>query len=232
MTVLEPSTSTAGTRPPMKTIVFFGPSIAAAEVHSLAAATDAPPLKRGDLAATDDYDVIVILDGEFGQNRAVSPKEILAVLDRGKTVIGASSMGALRASELDRFGMIGVGWVYDHFRRCAVRRDADVALVYSPFDFRPMRVPIVDIEYWMERASAAELIDSRERALVLKAARKIFFAERTVDTLMGRLRRAIGGDTLESLLAFSGGTLPSVKSIDAAEAIRLSATLAERRRPG
>jgi hypothetical protein len=95
-----------------------------------------------------------------------------------------------------------------------------------------MTVPIVDIEYWMERASAAGLIDSRERALVLKAARKIFFAERTVDTLMGRLRRAIGGDTLESLLAFSGGTLPSVKSIDAAEAIRLSATLAERRRPG
>jgi hypothetical protein len=95
-----------------------------------------------------------------------------------------------------------------------------------------MTVPIVDIEYWMERASAAGLIENRERALVLKAARKIFFAERTVDTLMGRLRRAIGGDTLESLLAFSGGTLPSVKSIDAAEAIRLSAALAQRRRPG
>src|ERR1700738_3277598 len=167
MTVLEPSTSTAGTRPPMKTIVFFGPSIAAAEVHSLAAATDAPPVKRGALAATDDYDVIVILDGEFGQNRAVSPKEILALLDRGKTVIGASSMGALRASELDRCGMIGVGWVYDHFRRCAVRRDADVALIYSPLDFKPMTVPMVDLEYWLEQAGAAGLIRNKERALLL-----------------------------------------------------------------
>jgi hypothetical protein len=44
---------------------------------------------------------------------------------------------------------------------------------------------------------------------------------------MDSLRRAIGGDMLESLLAFSGGTIPSVKSIDAAEAVRLSASLAE-----
>src|SRR3979411_959136 len=137
----------------MKTIVFSGPSIAEAEVHRVAF-PHAPPIKRGDLAAVDDYDVIVILDGEFGQNMSVSPKEILAVLDKGKAVIGAASMGALRASGLDRCGMIGVGWVYDYFRRSAVRRDADVALVYSPFDFKPMTVPMVDTESSVERAQA------------------------------------------------------------------------------
>ena len=142
----------------MKTIVFFGPSITESEVRKLAAVTHAPPIKRGDLAAAGDYDVFVILDGEFGQNMSVSPKEILGVLEKGKTVIGASSMGALRASELDRSGMIGVGWVYDYFRRCAIRRDADVALVYSPFDFKPMTVPIVDLEYWLEQTGAAGLI--------------------------------------------------------------------------
>src|SRR3979490_2921209 len=105
----------------MKTIAFFGPSITEAEVRRLAAVTHAPPIKRGDLAAVDDYDVIVILDGEFGQNMSVSPKEILSLLERGKTVIGASSMGALRASELDRSGMIGVGGVSDSFRPCAGR---------------------------------------------------------------------------------------------------------------
>ncbi|WP_291860397.1 TfuA-like protein [Bradyrhizobium sp.] len=214
------------TRAPTKTIVFSGPSIAAAGIRRLAAATHAPPIKRGDLAAVDDYDIVVILDGEFGQNRSVSPKEILAVLERGKTVIGASSMGALRASELDRCGMIGVGWVYDHFRQCAIRRDADVALVYSPFDFKPMTVPIVDVEYWMEQASAAGLIPDRERTLALKAARKIFFAERTADGLLASLRRILGSRMLESLLAFSGGTIPSVKSADAVEAVRLSACLA------
>jgi hypothetical protein len=212
----------------MKTIVFSGPSIAEAEVHQLAACTHAPPIKRGDLAAAGDYDLFVILDGEFGQNLSVSPKEILAVLDKGKTVIGAASMGALRASELDRSGMIGVGWVYDYFRRCAVRRDADVAVVYAPFDFKPMTVPMVDLEYWMEQTSAAGPIRNRERALLLKTARDIFFAERTPDRLMDALRRAVGGDTLDALLASSGGTIPNVKSIDAAEAVRLSASLAGR----
>ena len=222
------SSLTAEARVPMKTIVFSGPSIAEAEVHRLMAeASHAPPIRRGDLAGIDDYDIVVIIDGEFGQNLSVSPKEILSVLEQGKTVIGASSMGALRASELDRSGMIGIGWVYDRFRRSAVRRDADAALVYSPFDFKPMTVPMVDIEYWMEQAAAVELIPHRENTILLKAARKIFFADRTVDRLMDTLRRAIGGDMLESLLAFSGGTIPSVKSIDAAEAVRLSASLAE-----
>jgi TfuA protein len=213
----------------MKTIVFSGPSIAEAEVRRLAACTHAPPIKRGDLAAAGDYDMFVILDGEFGQNMSVSPKEILALLDRGKIVIGAASMGALRASELDRSGMVGVGWVYQHFRRCAVRRDADVALVYSPFDYKPMTVPMVDLEYWMEQVAAAGLIGNRERARLLKTARNIFFAERAADSLMGALRRAVGGDTLDALLAFSGGTIPNVKSIDAMEAVRLSASLAEHR---
>ena len=209
--------------------MFCGPSISEAEVHRLATCSHAPPIKRGDLAAVDDHDVLVILDGEFGQNLSVTPKEILAVLGRGKTVIGAASMGALRASELDRSGMIGVGWVYQYFRGCAVRRDADVALVYSPFDFKPMTVPMVDLEYWMEQAAAAGLIGNREKALLLKLARDIFFADRTPDHLMDALRRAVGGGTLDALLAFSGGTIPNVKSVDAAEAVRLGAALAARR---
>jgi hypothetical protein len=213
----------------MKTIVFFGPSISEMEVQQLAPCVHAPPIKRGDLEAAGDYDVFVVLDGEFGQNLSVTPKEILAVLERGKTVIGASSMGALRASELDRSGMIGVGWVYDYFRRSAVRRDADVALVYSPFDFKPMTVPMVDLEYWMEQVLAAGLIEARESARLLKLARNIFFADRTPDRLMDTLRRAIATETFDALLAFSGGTIPNVKSIDAREALRLSKSLAERR---
>jgi hypothetical protein len=204
----------------MKTIVFAGPSLAETQRRCLSTVEQAPPIKRGDLAAAGDYDVIVILDGEFGQHDSVSPKEILAALERGKTVISAASMGALRASELDGAGMIGVGWVYEYFRRQAVRRDADVALAYSMFDFAPMTVPVVDVEYWMEQALAAGLIGKKERTLVLKAARKIFFAERTVDRLMESLRRAVGDRRLQSLVDFSGGKIPSIKSLDAEAAIR------------
>jgi hypothetical protein len=211
-------------------IVFVGPTLAGTELPSTV--VRAPPVKRGDLAAVDGYDVIVILDGEFGQSDSVSPKEILAVLEAGKTVIGAASMGALRASELDRFGMIGVGWVYDYFRRQAVRRDADVALAYSLFDFTPMTVPMVDVEYWMERAFAAGLIGRKERTLVLKTARKIFFGERTTGRLMESLRQAVGDGLLRSLLAFLGGEIPSIKRLDAVEALQQATSLATRETQG
>ncbi|CAN5427541.1 hypothetical protein BH10PSE6_BH10PSE6_03820 [soil metagenome] len=215
---------------PMKTIVFAGPSLAEARLSCLSTATHAPPIKRGDLAAVGGYDVIIILDGEFGQSDSVSPKEILGLIESGKTVIGAASMGALRASELDRSGMIGVGWVYDYFRRQAVRRDADVALAYSSFDFKPMTVPMVDVEYWMERTYAAGLIDRQERRRVLSAARNIFFAERTAENLMDSMRRAVGDQVVRSVLAFSDGEIPSIKSLDAEEAVRLGVSLAVRER--
>ncbi len=209
----------------MKTIVFAGPSLDGARLRCLSTAAHAPPIKRGDLTAVDEYDVVVILDGEFGQRDSVSPKEILAVIEKGKTVVGAASMGALRASELDRSGMIGVGWVYDYFRRQVVRRDADVALAYSIFDFKPMTVPMVDVEYWMERTFVAGLIGRNERRLVLNTARKFFFAERTMDRLMDSLQRTIGDQLLQSLLAFSGGGIPSIKSIDAEAAVRFAASM-------
>ena len=90
---------------------------------------------------------------------------------------------------------------------------------------------MVDLEYWMEQASAAGLIRSKERTVLLKAARNIFFAERTPDRLMDALHRAIGGGTLDCLLAFSGGTIPSIKAVDSADAVRLSVSLAQRREP-
>jgi hypothetical protein len=49
---------------------------------------------------------------------------------------------------------------------------------------------------------------------------------------MGALRRAVGDHRIEALLALSGGVMPSVKSVDAAEALRLVVSLAARRQPG
>ena len=97
-------------------------------------------------------------------------------------------MGALRASELDRHGMIGVGWVYDRFRRCAVRRDDEVAVVYSPFDFKPMTVPLVDVEYWLALLLAEGRIGRKDKARLIRAARAIFFADRTEERLIETFR--------------------------------------------
>ena len=52
---------------------------------------------------------IGLIDGYFERVPSVSHKEILWAMSQGIVVIGAASMGALRAAELAPFGMLGVG---------------------------------------------------------------------------------------------------------------------------
>jgi len=217
----------------MKTVVFYGPSIAAAEVRDLCpAAAHAPPIKRGDLATVGPFESVVILDGQFGDCLSVSPKEILAVLEQGKIVIGASSMGALRASEIDHCGMVGIGWVYEHFRRSKVRRDDEVALTYSPVDFQSLTIPMVDVLYWTDTLSSAGVLERSEAARIVRTARRLFFADRTEQRLMHALRRSLGIRRLDALLRASQGTIPNIKAIDARAALRHASSLsAQGRQP-
>jgi|SRR5579859_6339533 len=205
----------------MKTVIFVGPSISRQQLAEMTTACLAPPIRRGDLDRFSDYEMLVIIDGEFGQNLSVSPKEILSALKAGKTVIGASSMGALRASELDTCGMIGVGWVYEHFASAVVRRDDDVALAYSPLDLSPITIPAIDIEYWTTLLWNKGLISKHEKKSLCLATRKIFYAERTKSRLIRELERTIGSMCLKGLLAHTSGMFPDIKQLDARRAVRL-----------
>lgn len=211
----------------MKTIIFAGPSISHMELAVLTTADLAPPIRRGDIDRFADYEMFVIIDGEFGQSLSVSPKEILSILKTGRIVIGASSMGALRASELDTCGMIGVGWVYEQFASAAVRRDDDVALAYSPLDLSPVTIPVIDIEYWTTQLLTGNLISAREKKGICQATRKIFYAERTERRLTRELERMMGSSRLEELLAHTSGTFPDIKHLDARRAVLLHRSLCD-----
>jgi hypothetical protein len=152
------------------------------------------------------------------------------LLDAGKTVIGAASMGALRASELDRYGMIGVGWIYERFKREPVRRDDDVAMTFSPIDGRAMTVPMVNVEYWLEWLDRRRRLAVGERSRASRAARRIFFAERTTEALGAALARAIGAERLETLLGHTCGVIPNIKEMDAIAALQTAATLMKKLR--
>jgi TfuA protein len=211
-------------------VIFAGPSISHGRLKETTRAYVVPPIRRGDLARFSDYDVFVIIDGEFGQSLAVSPKEILSLLDRGKVVIGSSSMGALRASELDRYGMIGVGWVYEHFASATVRRDDDVALAYSPLDLVPITIPTVDVEYWVTVVAKQIRVSAQEKTTILRVARRIFYAERTKARLMPELEKAIGSNRLEHLLSCTSGVIPDIKYVDARRAVEFADTFKHRTR--
>ena len=101
----------------MKDVIFLGPSLDLARARAICPGDYRPPVRMGDVfrAASERPRSIVIIDGLFERIPAVWHKEILFALDRGIAVYGGSSMGALRAAELDAFGMVGIGSIYRDF---------------------------------------------------------------------------------------------------------------------
>src|SRR5690606_34862608 len=92
-----------------------------------------PPVAMGDVyrAAQERPACVAIIDGGFHHQPAVWHKEILYALARGIGVVGASSMGALRAVELAPMGMQGVGRIVELYRSGVVDADDEVAVLHG-----------------------------------------------------------------------------------------------------
>ena len=195
-------------------LVYLGPSLPVTEAQGLLEADYRPPVRRGDLPERHDGPVVII-DGEFGQNLSVSPNEILRLLDNGTPVLGAASMGALRAAELQRYGMRGHGWIFEAYRSGRLEADDEVALMYSPLDCRASTVPLVNVRRWLEDLRAAGAVDASTARTLLGRARRIFFADRTEQRLCQQWTDAIGAVALRQLRNVRPEGITDAKAADA-----------------
>ncbi|GIE75881.1 hypothetical protein Aph02nite_18310 [Actinoplanes philippinensis] len=164
----------------MTDFVFLGPSLPAGEAAALhPAARILPPVGHGDLlrlgAGPDDR--VLIVDGFFMHRPPVRHREILLLLERGVTVAGSSSMGALRAAELHTYGMRGVGDVFELYRDGVVTGDHEVAVVHGLGEdgYRSLSEPLVNIRIAVRAALRARAIGPEEGELLLAAAAEIPF---------------------------------------------------------
>lgn len=163
-------------------VVFIGPSLPLDEAKQiLPDAEYLPPAKRGDLtdAVLAGAKTIVLIDGVFFQDRAVGHREILAALRTGVLVYGSSSMGALRASEMDTLGMIGMGEIYRWYREGIINADDEVGLVYDPETHAALSEPMVNIRATFAGARAANIIDDAGEKELLRACKAIYYPDRT-----------------------------------------------------
>lgn len=168
-------------------VVFVGPSLpdAAAIVRAMGAEDIEirPPAQRGDLrrALEEGAAAIGLIDGIFEHVRPVWHKEILLALSRGVPVLGAASMGALRAVECAPFGMRGVGRIYEDYRSGRRIDDGDVALQHGPAElgYPPLSVPLVTVDATLKTALQAGAISPDEARDWALAARAIHFKERS-----------------------------------------------------
>ncbi|MBP2045580.1 TfuA-related McrA-glycine thioamidation protein [Methanobacterium aggregans] len=164
-----------------KIVVFTGPSLHPNKASEILIADYRPPVGRGDIltALKDKPDVIAIIDGVFHQKPAVSHKEILKALKEGVTVVGGASMGALRASELDDFGMIGVGRVYSYYKGGLIEADDDVAVVFNPKTLEQLSEALVTMGYNFKAALNEKLISEEDFKTLIQTAKSIYYPKRT-----------------------------------------------------
>lgn len=139
-----------------KIIVFLGPSLPKPHARSILQADYRPPAAQGDIfrACAEAPAAIGLIDGVFKDVPTVRHREILWALSCGIPVFGAASMGALRAAELHREGMIGVGLIYRWYRRFALLPDDAVAVTHGPPELGapPLSDALVDIRRGLSAA--------------------------------------------------------------------------------
>lgn len=169
-----------------KIIIFLGPSLSQEEALEILDADYREPIQRNDILSVlnENPDIIGIIDGVFHQQPAVSHREILDALKKGVTVIGGASMGALRASELDDFGMIGIGYVYNQYKNGIIESDDDVAVVINPMTMEQLSDSLVSMEYNFKRALDKDLISKEDFNVLIQTAKAIFYPKRTYTLLL------------------------------------------------
>ena len=123
-------------------------------------------------------EIIGIIDGVFFDNAAVAHREIIEALKSGIIVVGGGSMGALRASELETYGMIGVGKVFEMYKNGIIESDDEVAVTFDAGSNEALSVPLVNIRMTVEAAKNAGVIDPAQADAIIGIARKLFYPDR------------------------------------------------------
>lgn len=170
-------------------VLFAGPSLYGAD-YNRSGLDVRPPARQGDLhrAVLDGATAIGLIDGVFGFVPSVWHKEILFALKAGVHVLGAASLGALRAAECADFGMEPVGTIALSYLDGERIEDGDVCLAHAPEEmaFMPLSEPLVDAEATIAAMAAAGATSPEQADALLMAARGLYFGDRTPDVLAER----------------------------------------------
>ncbi|MFG3179802.1 TfuA-like protein [[Kitasatospora] papulosa] len=163
--------------------VFIGPTLPRSEPLLAAPGIRVwPPARHGDLFATTicEGDTAVLIDGVYHQAPALRHKEILAAMGRGVHVIGAASIGALRAVELASYGMLGVGTVYASYHQGDITGDDEVAVGQAPDgQWEALTWPLVNLRSVLRLAQDAGTLNNARANVLLEALRAVYYPQRT-----------------------------------------------------
>ncbi len=199
----------------MQAAVFVGPSLDPEVARRTFPCEVLPPIKRADidslLARADPPRMLGIIDGQFLDTLAISPKEVIRAIDQDVLVFGSSSMGALRAVECEAFGMVGVGTIFELYRSGLVDADDEVAIKFDLETLKPLSEPLVNVRVAMQQGK----VSAKTAQTLLAVGKRLYFPERTYPRMLAELKRQVSAAEHAALAEFLVGDAPDAKREDA-----------------
>lgn len=180
--------------------IFLGPTLALSHAKAELDAVYLPPVSAGDMFRLWHRrpTAVGIVDGRFEHVASVWHKEIMWIMARGVHVFGSGGLGALRAAELDSFGMRGVGRVYQAVKDGTLDRDDEVAVAWEegPDGYRALSDAMVSIRTTLEAAHRGQIISDATREILATAGAALFYPMRNWPALL-EMGKAVGADPAE-----------------------------------
>ena len=211
-----------------KPVIFLGPSLSHEKAKRIFPdAVYMPPARKGDLlklSADPEVNMVGLVDGVFLQDYPPTPIEVFQLArKKGMLLAGAASLGALRAVELEKFGMVGIGKVFELFKSGKLNADDEVAVTFSPDgDYVLQSEAMVDIRFNLFLARKKGVIDRRKKKLLAHVAKETYFPHRNYPDIIEQARGrdpALAGE-LEAFRQYISSNRKSLKEMDAIRLVR------------
>lgn len=204
-------------------VIFIGPSLNIERAKRILPFADfRPPARKGDfhLLAKEDVQFVGFIDGVFLQDYPPTPIEVYSLLQNKNLILaGAASLGALRAVELEKFGMIGIGKIFELYKKGIIDSDDEVAVTFSEQDYRLQSEALIDIRYTLYYACKNGVIDPETRRALIRTAKSIYFPYRNYDELFEKVTGTLDAEVLERLQPYVKTHRRSLKEEDAIKLI-------------
>lgn len=219
-----------------KPIIFVGPSLSLQKARKIFDADYRGPAKKGDLLVLSASSLISLknrpnainfvglIDGLFLQDYPPTPIEVFQLLsNKNFRVVGGASIGALRAVELEKFGMVGIGKIFELFKNGTTNADDEVAVTFHPSDGVSIQSEaMIDIRFNLFIAHKKNIITKRTKHIIAKTAKSIYFPYRNYSNVIEETRTKFPelSRELDSFSSYINHHRLSLKEIDAIKVIK------------
>jgi len=217
-----------------KPIVYLGPTLNREEASKILDADYRDPAKKGDFLrlslTSDEKKYVGFIDGVFLHDYPPSPIEVYHLATRKNIeLIGASSLGALRAVELEKFGMKGIGKIFQLFKNGILNADDEVAVTFVRDKNILQSEALIDIRFNLFLAYKKGIITKQTKKRFVKIAKNIYFPFRNYDDIIKLTQEQFPSihDELEKFRDYILKNRDSLKARDAIKLLKYLKTISE-----